>query len=238
VIRAVIIDYGGVLAMPPSRDALARLQSASGFADPETFLRSWRQHRPPYDRGEVTADEFWRRVGSDGEHGYDPAIVAQLRLADAECWSLQNSALVSWLDELRAAALRVALLSNMPREQWASLRESLAWLSLCDVVALSYELGIAKPDPDIYRRCLDQLACPAREVLFVDDDPENVDAAARLGINTVLFTAVDELRFELASRFDGIPLPPHDAGEGTRVTVSETVSCKPNPAGARDRRRR
>jgi FMN phosphatase YigB (HAD superfamily) len=62
---------------------------------------------------------------------------------------------------------------------------------------VSYEVGCAKPDAAIYRICLDQLQVPAASVLFVDDRVENLEAASRLGIQTLHFTgdeSVEELR--------------------------------------------
>jgi putative hydrolase of the HAD superfamily len=211
----VIVDFGGVLALPPSSEALARLQMISGFDDADAFLSCWQRHRRSYDLGQVSADEYWRLVGAEVERKYDGAALAQLLVEDATCWSMQNAAMVAWLEELKAAGLRLALLSNIPREQWATLKEGLAWLSLCDVVVVSYELRIAKPDPEIYRRCLEQLSLAPDEILFVDDQPDNIAAATALGMNALLFTTVDEFRSGLAN-FDGIPLPPASAGAWAR----------------------
>jgi putative hydrolase of the HAD superfamily len=206
VIRGVIVDFGGVLALPPSPEALARLQMISGFDDADAFLASLWRHRRSYDLGQVSAEEYWRLVGAERERDYDPAALERLCAEDAACWAVQNAALVAWLETLKAAGLRLALLSNIPREQWAALKDGLGWLSLCDVVVVSYELRIAKPDPEVYRLCLEQLSLRPDEVVFVDDHPDNIAAAAALGINALLFTTIDALRCELAN-FDGVPLP-------------------------------
>src|ERR671930_1754808 len=97
IVRAVIVDFGGVLGRPPSAEALARLQLISGFENGDGFLGSWRQHRLAYDLGEVSAAEFWRRVGSARERDYAPAILARLRAADAACWATQDASLAAWL---------------------------------------------------------------------------------------------------------------------------------------------
>jgi hypothetical protein len=53
-----------------------------------------------------------------------------------------------------------------------------------------------------------RLSLAPAEVVFVDDLADNVSSAAGLGINAVLFTTIDDLRRELAGRFDGaVPLP-------------------------------
>jgi hypothetical protein len=56
-----------------------------------------------------------------------------------------------------------------------------------DVVLVSFEVGVTKPDPRIYALCLSRLGLAAPSALFVDDRPENVEGARLLGIETVLF---------------------------------------------------
>ena len=46
----------------------------------------------------------------------------------------------------------------------------------------SHEMGVRKPDPEIYRRVLEDSMLRPEETLFVDDNRENVEAAEKLGI--------------------------------------------------------
>lgn len=50
---------------------------------------------------------------------------------------------------------------------------------------LSYEMGLWKPDPEIYLKVLDEIGLKPEEVLFLDDNPHNVESAAELGINVI-----------------------------------------------------
>jgi 2-haloacid dehalogenase len=63
-----------------------------------------------------------------------------------------------------------------------------AWF---DVVIVSAEVRCVKPDPRMYRLCLTRLEVESAQALFVDDRPENVAAAAGLGMRTVHFTGED-----------------------------------------------
>ena len=203
-IHGVIVDFGGVLAKHPTEEGLARLGAASGI-DAGLFADAWRRHRRPYDLGEVTAAAYWRLVAG---RSCDSELLERLIAEDAECWATPNEPVVGWLETLKAAGLRLALLSNVPRELWARLVDGLRWLELCEVVTLSYELELAKPDSAIYRNCLDRLGLAPHQALFVDDHPDNVEAAETIGLQAVLFTDVARLRRELRSRFGGqIPLP-------------------------------
>jgi len=60
-----------------------------------------------------------------------------------------------------------------------------------DVVIVSCEVGVAKPDPVIFQMCLTRLGVKSSQVLFVDDRIENIEGAARLGIQTFHFIGKD-----------------------------------------------
>jgi putative hydrolase of the HAD superfamily len=66
-----------------------------------------------------------------------------------------------------------------------------------DVVIVSCEVGLCKPDPAIYRTCIEQLGVPPALTLFVDDRMENLDGAEAVGLRTFHFTgepSVPDLR--------------------------------------------
>ncbi|KAA0992336.1 HAD family hydrolase [Dyadobacter aurulentus] len=56
---------------------------------------------------------------------------------------------------------------------------------LFETVFLSYEMGVMKPNPLIYQKVLDQAGIKAEETLFLDDNYDNIQAAAKLGIETI-----------------------------------------------------
>jgi len=199
VIRAVVVDFGGVIALEPTAEAIDRLCACCGL-DPGGFVERWYEHRLRYDCGELTAAEYWRLTGVAGESRLDEVLVA-----DADAWARCDPALVAWLGALRRSGVRTALLSNMPREQWHGLAPRFGeWLPYLDEVTLSFELGTAKPDVRIYRHCLERLGVEPEEALFVDDRAENVAAARALGMHAVQYTGVDDLRSRLP---ESLPLP-------------------------------
>lgn len=54
-----------------------------------------------------------------------------------------------------------------------------------DRAFLSYEMGLFKPDPEIYRTVLDEIDLPAHKVLFIDDNLDNINSAKELGLQTI-----------------------------------------------------
>jgi len=93
---------------------------------------------------------------------------------------------------------RMALLSNTDERRWAFIRGRFPEILFFDAYALSFEAGVMKPDPAIYRRALDGIAVPAERAVFVDDLSENVDGAMRLGMAGIHFPPGTDLATELA----------------------------------------
>lgn len=56
---------------------------------------------------------------------------------------------------------------------------------LFEIVFLSYEMGLMKPDARIYREVLDKAGLKAEETLFLDDNADNIRSASQLGIETI-----------------------------------------------------
>jgi FMN phosphatase YigB (HAD superfamily) len=63
--------------------------------------------------------------------------------------------------------------------------------SLFEKAFLSYEMGLWKPDYAIYHQVIEEVGFAAEEILFIDDNPDNVDAARDLGIQAVLISPQD-----------------------------------------------
>ncbi|WP_435866547.1 HAD-IA family hydrolase [Streptomyces yangpuensis] len=97
----------------------------------------------------------------------------------------------------RAAGHRVALLSNSFGLDPFNPYEHVGIWDPFDVHVVSELVGLAKPDPAIYRLTLDRIGLPAERCVFVDDHAVNLPPAAELGITTVHATGEQEAVAEL-----------------------------------------
>jgi FMN phosphatase YigB (HAD superfamily) len=100
----------------------------------------------------------------------------------------------------------LTLLSNMPLELSRHATKSFPSLSTFEYLIYSRDYGSIKPDLALYRNCFELLKAAPQDILYLDDRTENVEAAARLGINSVLFDTVEKTASRVESRFD-IPVP-------------------------------
>lgn len=62
---------------------------------------------------------------------------------------------------------------------------------------VSSEVGLVKPEPEIYKLALEKLGVQPEEALFIDDGQANVDGAIAVGMQALLFTGADQLRTDL-----------------------------------------
>jgi putative hydrolase of the HAD superfamily len=196
-IRGVILDYGEVLCAKPSEAHLERMANVFGI-DPSQFLELYEKNRRAYDRGDLTPEQYWSAFAQSAGAAVNVDQLTQLRAWDVEMWSKLNPVMIEWLHAIQSRGLRTALLSNMHLDMVAKVRSQFSWIRQMDVAVLSQEVRLAKPEPRIYEHCLDRLGTRPAETLFIDDRQHNVTAARALGIRSIRFESVAQLRAELA----------------------------------------
>ena len=89
------------------------------------------------------------------------------------------------VSELRARGVKTALISNCSHST-RGIVDRLGLEDAFDEIVLSFEVGLRKPDPEIYRIALERLGVAPERSVFVDDQPAYCDGAAALGIATFL----------------------------------------------------
>ena len=98
-----------------------------------------------------------------------------------------------------AAGIRTGLLSN----SWGNDYDRSDWHEMFDTVVISGEVGMRKPEPEIFDLVLDRIGLPAGECVFVDDMAHNITAAQRAGLAGIVHRTFDQTARELAPLFPG-----------------------------------
>jgi FMN phosphatase YigB (HAD superfamily) len=205
-IRVVVLDYGDVLSGPRDPVKVDRLRELTGLA-PDIFTAAYAHNRLRLDRLTMTAQAYWQDIVSRGPKQPTAELIDTLIAADVDCCVRLDPAMTTWIERLRAAGIRCAILSNMPRELLAGLRRAHpAWMALFDTTVFSCEAGCVKPEPLIYRRLIDAGGLAPAETLFIDDVERNLGPADQIGFETLLYRGVDALRVAVTERYD-LPSP-------------------------------
>lgn len=107
------------------------------------------------------------------------------------------SASVEILRRLHHAGYHLYGLSNWPQEKFPVVRDKYDFFTWFAELFISGEVGLAKPDPRLFRLVLERIARPAEECLLIDDSARNIAAAQSLGFRTIHFLNPQQLETEL-----------------------------------------
>jgi putative hydrolase of the HAD superfamily len=188
-VRAVLLDLYDTLAWTEWPKLRALFSERAGVA-PRRLMNAFVKTRRRRSLGEFGSVEGDLRAVLEAA-GVDVTdeLVGELARTEAEVLDggvhLWDDALPS-IAELKARGIRVGVVSNCDHST-RPIVDRLGVAEAVDAVLLSFEVGAAKPDPEIYLAALEALGDPEpTETLFVDDQAGYCDAAAALGMRTLL----------------------------------------------------
>ena len=206
--EAVVFDLGGVLIDWDPR-YLYRTIFAGDDAAMERFLS---ETATPAWNAEQDAGRTWREAID--------ALIAlhpdrrDLIVAYDERWAEMLGGpidgTVDVLADLRRIGIRLAALSNWSAEKFPIARERYGFLDWFETIVISGEVGLAKPDPRIFRHLLERTGLEAESTVYVDDVPANVAVAEELGMTALRFQDPGTLRADL--RRLGLAIPSDEGG--------------------------
>lgn len=204
--RGALFDLGSVLVRVDIDD-VDRLADSVGCDQQKLFAVLVGDYAADTDhpfqraeRGEITLTAALDDIEVLANHrGFSiGAIRAQLLEPAVEV----NTALVDEVAQLRSRGWRTGVVTNSVLEYSAIVDGLLPYDQLFDCLVDSCRVGVRKPDVRIFRRALDLLGLEPDRVLFVDDQPGNVAAAAGLGMRTLLAEQFDTLAGDVRNDID------------------------------------
>jgi epoxide hydrolase-like predicted phosphatase len=196
--KALYFDLGGVIVRTEDKTPRTQLGAEFGLTyaeiDQVVFGGGSLSTAARASIGAITEETHWvavtRRLGLPLSER--PRIQEQFFAGDRIDWTL-----VDFLREARKT-IKTGLISNA----WDGLRP---WMrqhkfdDAFDTLTISGEVGLAKPDPRIYRHALAALGVQPEEAIFVDDFIENIQAASALGMQAVHFKSPEQALTEVKS---------------------------------------
>ncbi|MHB1499635.1 MAG: HAD family hydrolase [Candidatus Dormibacteria bacterium] len=207
-IDVVVFDYGGVLTTPVS-DSIRSWLERDGI-DPASFsrtLKTWLSRSAPegtpihrLETGELSIGDFDRLLAAEllATTGGPVSPVGLVRGLFADL--RPDPAMFGLAEDIRRCGVRVALLSN----SWGNPYPRDRIDAIFSPVVISGEVGMRKPNADIFRYTLNLLGTTPARVVFVDDAEPNTDGASRLGLHTVLHIDSDTTRRALTGFVPGL----------------------------------
>lgn len=197
-IRGVIFDFGGVLNN--MRWDVARELEQTHDLERFTIVRTlydsddWREIE--VGRGDA---EAWREAAHRRLQERAGKPLPPLHQQWRESWGPIRENIE--LARLLRPRYRTAILSNADASLEDRLRDGLGIHDLFHAVVCSAVVGMAKPDPRVYRLAAERLSLTAEECVFIDDVEGNVNAAREVGMAAVHYRVHrgDDLAAQLAA---------------------------------------
>jgi len=109
-----------------------------------------------------------------------------------------NQNMMALVNELKKLGYEVGLITNIIKPVFDIIKKS-GYYDIFDDTVASCEVGLIKPQLEIYTLALKRLGAEAQESIFIDDKQSNVDIAARMGFKTVLAKDARQIYSELRS---------------------------------------
>lgn len=192
MVDVLLFDLGGVLIDFAGFEELSRLNPD---VDRTEIRRRWINCEAVrlFERGDIAPDEFAHRFLAEWDLGMFPDEF----MSEFASWArgLYPGA-ATLLRGLRATH-RLACLSNSNELHTPLHRETVRpYIERC---FFSNELGLLKPQPEIFDHVVRELHVPPHRIVFFDDTQINVDAAARAGMNGYLTDGLADLERALRS---------------------------------------
>ncbi len=194
MIKAIVFDFGGVLMRTEDHTGRRQWEARLGLSEYEldqTVFHSEAANRATV--GDEPEAAIWQNVAAVFK-----LTPEQLDALQTDFWSGDrlDADLVSLLGSLRPR-YQTAILSNY----WPNGRELIGRVNgleqVVDVIFISSEERLAKPDARLYQRVTERLGVTPEEVVLVDDFAANIDGARAAGWQTIHYQAGMNMRAAL-----------------------------------------
>jgi putative hydrolase of the HAD superfamily len=191
-IRALFWDVGGVLLSNAWDHEERDLAIQHFLLDKSEFELRHQELVPPFEEGRLGLNEYLERAVFYQPRPFSPEDFKRFMFS----LSKSKSQALEFARSLSGKYL-IATINNESRELNEYRIETFGLTKIFDLFVSSCFVGIRKPDERIYRLALDLTQHSAQECCFLDDRPVNTDAAAKVGMQTVLVKNSEQLQRDL-----------------------------------------
>jgi putative hydrolase of the HAD superfamily len=194
MIKYIIFDWGGVCSYAHALKDFARDFATKTGKDEDEIERVFRELEYPYETGRITPAQFWtdlrQRLGVD-------MPIKEIQAVMLHSCDLSNKEVLDLILELKNK-FKIVLLSNNYEDLFAHTKQFYNFDKYFDLTFSSSNIGFKKPEPEAYEHVLKTLGAKPEEVVFIDNKEKNIIGASNLGIKTVHFKDVEQLKKELS----------------------------------------
>lgn len=194
VIKAIIFDLGGVLLRTADFSPRDHLAARLGMnrRDLESFIFGGESGEKA-QRGEISVAEHWENLRQKLNCSTEDirSLIDEFFARDE-----LDQALIEYIRELHQT-YKIALLSNAWDDMRKVIIETWHLDDVFDIMVISSEVGIVKPDPRIFHLTLTKLGVEPDQAILVDDMSRNVAGAQAVGMQAIHFQGTPQMKAKL-----------------------------------------
>lgn len=192
-IGAVVFDFGGVMTTSVMPERLRPLTDSLGISW-DVIEKGFARYRCQHDAGFFTLAEMYAKIWADAGLTISSTDLNRIAEVDRSSWLYRNERTLAWMRELKAAGYRIGILTNMSPEFAPLFRRHFAdFIELGDALVISGEVGLYKPQREIYELLRMRICLPASELVFVDDVEANVRGSEAAGWRAIRFVTNEQV---------------------------------------------
>jgi len=206
-IKTVIFDLGGVYFTDGTKRAIDIISQRWNLDQSKVADVFKGKIGTAYRESQISHEEFWRQAKET--LGID-APMEEL----AEIWLngyVPIEGTVEIIKELKEKGYEILYLSDNVQERIDYIEEKYHFLQYFKSGVFSHIAGVRKPNPKIYQLALEESSNPAENCVYIDDKPNLLEEADKLGMATIAFVNAVETRKKLIEL--GVKLDEKDIGE-------------------------
>lgn len=195
MIKTIVFDLGGVVVGAFGKELIEYSSNQLGI-EPGELRALMNKYEPELQMGKIDHIEFWKKILKDKDKGVPEDILKDLWLKPYIEKATINEDVITLIKELRRNYF-VGCISNA-QEPHNSYNKSRGLFDNFDLCLLSSEVGLRKPNKEIFELYLQKTKYLPKEMVFVDDEENLLMNAKNMGINTIHFNSINQLKFELS----------------------------------------
>lgn len=181
--KAIGFDYGGVLTGESGTIQGEKISTILGLPK-TTYQEAYYRHNREFNLGHISGRELWAKVLAELDKS--DKLDEIMRVFGSTHFGQLHQAMLELVNELRERGYRLGLLSNNSPEAVHKIRQDLS--SYFDVLEVSAETGLVKPEPKAFEHFADSLGVQPNELAFIDDSVKSLSTADMVGFTPILFT--------------------------------------------------
>lgn len=190
MIKNIIFDIGGVIF----DDSKKNIEKLLNQNCDNIYKKAYGTNFKKCLLGQMTIQEHINELKNEEEFNEINFILKKENLIKSYPLIKEN---FKYIKELKNKGYKLYLLTNITEDSYNYINELIDINKVFDGGIYSYQENLIKPDYNIYELLINKYKLKKEETIFFDDKEKNVTAANKIGIKSIIFTKIDDIKNNL-----------------------------------------